>query len=379
MKSFLKKLEKFFNRHLDKLAVLSTITLGGKNVILIALMLLVFYLLNSSSEKKSNHSEKDLNERKEDSSSVSSVDDDANSSIETASNYEIKVEIERSDKNKEESDNKKEKSEESLKNDDSNKEEKHQENNSAPRLVKKNVQVFKNRKVSHIEDRNTDFENKNPYKNNMNFLEECYKNNPGDYTIPVKIQQSSCSIPLFNLRRVPSLDYNFNFIIHNFDQQQINNLIMCKDIHKWMNTSTISSSDIQDEYYPVYFVKKQNGVIGIFEIYKLFIHTNEQGLKVGFVQMGNDLFDIKEFIDQLIEKKYIQDLLHGQKFFNYNLSEHDDAIDFLERFLSLVLPPENLIGETIQLDLEIHSENKKTVSYLYDTLNSDTVNFNTTL
>ncbi len=378
MKSFFKKLEKFFNRHLDKLAVLSTITLGGKNVILIALMLLVLYLLTNSDKSEKKHSEKNTSEtkeKKEDASSVSSVDDD--SSIETASNYEIKVEFDRVHENKEEE--KPVSEDKSEKPDVPKEEEKSQENVSAPRLIKKNVQVFKNRKVSHIEDRNTDFENKNPYKNNMNYLEECYKNSPGDYTIPVKIQQSSCSIPLFNLRHIPGLDFNFNFIIHNFDQQQINNLIMCKDIHKWMNTSTISSSDIQDEYYPVYFVKKQNGVIGIFEIYKLFIHTNEQGLKVGFVQMGNDLFDIKEYIDTLIEKKYIQDLLHGQKFFNYNLSEHDDAIDFLEKFLSLVLPPENLIGETIELDLEIHSENKKTVSYLYDTLNSDTVNFNTTL
>ncbi len=373
MKSFFKKLEKFFNRHLDKLAVLSTITLGGKNVILVALMLLVLYLITGkeSLEKKTSESK----EKTEDASSVSSVDDD--SSIETASNYEIKVQFDRTQDIKEEEKNVSEDNVE--KSDVPKQDEKSQENSSAPRLIKKNVQVFKNRKVSHIEDRNTDFENKNPYKNNMNFLEECYKNNPGDYTIPVKIQQSSCSIPLFNLRHIPGLDFNFNFIIHNFDQQQINNLIMCKDIHKWMNSSTISSSDIQDEYYPVYFVKKQNGVIGIFELYKLFIHTNEQGLKIGFVQMGNDLFDIKEYIDALIEKKYIQDLLHGQKFFNYNLSEHDDAIDFLERFLSLVLPPENLIGETIELDLEIHSENKKTVSYLYDTLKSDTVNFNTTL
>ena len=225
---------------------------------------------------------------------------------------------------------------------------------------------------------NTKFKS-DPYVNDIPILEKSYKNDQTKHDFILNVNTSTCSTPLFNMRTFADLGFYFNFIIHDFDSQKINNLIMCRDIHKWMSTSSLSSEDLEDEFCPIYYIKKMNGLTDVFEYLKLFIHTDDNGTKICFIQKGCDYLEIKNDINELIEKDLIKDLLLTKHYNNYNLSSNEGVSEFLEKFLSLVLIPETLIGEQVLLDIENYTENKKTFDYHFNTINSDSNMFKTTI
>lgn len=220
---------------------------------------------------------------------------------------------------------------------------------------------------------------KDPYMNEIPLLQKNYNNKPTETDFILNVNSTICSTPIFNLRTYKELDFHYNFIIHDYDTKKINNLIMCKDIHKWMTSSSLTNEDLSDELAPIYFIKKKDGVTDVFEYLKLFVHTDAAGVKIGFVQKGIDYLLIKNDIDELINNNLIKDLLSDKHYTNYNLSTHDGVSDFLEKILSLMLIPEHYIGEKIQLDIENYYENKKTYEYMFNTINSDANMFNTTI
>lgn len=221
--------------------------------------------------------------------------------------------------------------------------------------------------------------NNSPYDNDKKLLHKQY-NNPADSNdFVLNVTPSTCGTPIFNLRTLKEIDYHFNFILHNFDTCKINNLIMCKDIHKWMTTSSLSNDDLSDELVPLYYIKKMNEETHVYEYLKIFINTDSDNIKTALVQKGSDYLTIIKDIDELIDKKIIKDLLDNKTYNSYNLSLHDDVYNFLDRFLSLVLISEELIGEKIHLDIKNYYENKKTYEYNFNTINSDINVFNTCL
>jgi len=225
-----------------------------------------------------------------------------------------------------------------------------------------------------------------PYKCDKENINLKYNNKPNSHDFKISISNSICSTPIFTLRTYNNLNFYYNFLIHNFDTQKIYNLNMCKDIHKWMTTSYLSNEDLLDEFVPIYFIYKnkdknstQNEDVTVFEYLKFFVHTNENSVKTGFIQKGNDYLAIKEYIDKLIEDNYIKDLLNGEQYINYNLSCNDGTITFLDKFLSLVLIPEDQIGNELTFDISNYYENKSTYEYYMKTMNSDISMFNTSL
>lgn len=221
--------------------------------------------------------------------------------------------------------------------------------------------------------------NKDPYNNNIQKIQSNYDGLNNDFNFSLNVNNSTCITPIFNLRTYSNIDFYFNFLIHEFDSKKINTLIMTKDIQKWMSTSSLNNEDLEDELLPIYFIKKTNGITDVFEYLKIFIHTETDGVRIAFVQKGNDYLSVQKEINILIEKDIIKDLLNGEKYFSYNLSIHDGVITFLEKFLSLVLISEQYVGEKILLDIENCHENKSTFEYHYNVIPSDCNMFNTTI
>lgn len=221
--------------------------------------------------------------------------------------------------------------------------------------------------------------NDDPYDNDKKLLHKQYNNPSDNNDFVLNVTHSTCGTPIFNLRTFKEIDFHFNFILHNFDTYKINNLIMCKDIHKWMTTSSLSNDDLSDELVPLYYIKKIGEETHVYEYLKIFINTDTDNIKTALVQKGCDYLTIIGDISELINKKFIKDLLDTKNYNNYNLSLHDDVYNFLDRLLSLVLIPEELIGEKIHLDIKNYYENKKTYEYNFNTVNEDINVFNTCL
>ena len=218
-----------------------------------------------------------------------------------------------------------------------------------------------------------------PYNNDKDLLDKQYNEPIKNHDFVLNVTSTTCGTPIFNLRTYKEIDFHFNFILHNFDTKKINNLIMCKDIHKWMTSSSLSEEDLSDELAPLYYIKKHNNETTVYEYLKIFIHSDKDGIKNAFVQKGTDYLAIEKDINELINKNLIKDLLINKHYNSYNLSIHDDVSDFLDKFLSLVLIPEELIGEKIHIDISNYYENKKTYEYNFNTVNSDVNIFNTTI
>ena len=218
---------------------------------------------------------------------------------------------------------------------------------------------------------------KDPYENNVDDIQNNYDNKNNDNNFLINVNNSTCSTPIFNMRKYEGIDFYFNFLIHDYDPKKINNLIMCKDIHKWMSSSSLTNDDLNDNLLPIYFIKKTNNLSDVYEYLKIFIHTDNDNVKIAFVQKGSDYYVIQEDIEKLIEKGIIKDLLSDSNYYSYNLSLHDGVVSFLERFLSLVLIPEDYVGEQVELDIQYYHENTKTFDYYFNIINSDTNMFNT--
>jgi len=241
--------------------------------------------------------------------------------------------------------------------------------------IKKNIKSM----INKIDKKSKFNSKKQPYENNIQELQDNYDGKNNDYNFSLNVNNATCSTPIFNLRNYKDIDFHFNFLIHNFDPRKINSLIMTKDIQKWMSSASLTEDDLSDDLLPIYFIKKINGVSDVFEYLKIFIHTDGDNNKIAFVQKGEDYYAVKEDIDELIEKDIVKDLLNDLNYFSYNLSNHEGVIDFLDRFLSLVLISEQYIGENVLLDIENSIENKNAFDYNYNIINSESNMFNTTI
>jgi len=245
--------------------------------------------------------------------------------------------------------------------------------------IKENIKKNKDYSLNH---NYTDY-TENPYQTDIKNLYNKYISKEQDYNFELKVNQSLCSTPIFNLRTIKSLNFYWNFVIHNFDNKKLNNLIMCRDIHKWMDNSTLSNDDLEDDFCPIYYITKSNNSsnaeIITFEYLKVFIHTDKEGIKIAFIQKGLDYSKIERYINELIDNEIIKDLLSDSSYFNYNLSTHDGVTQFLDGLLSLILPPESTIGDTMILDVKHNCENKTAYEFMYNTLNIDSNTFNTTI
>ena len=248
-------------------------------------------------------------------------------------------------------------------------------NNKKCDNIKKNIKAMINRMDTTTRNNSK----KDPYENNVHELQDDYDGKNNDYNFSLHVNNATCSTPIFNLRTYKDLDFHFNFLIHDFDPKKINSLIMTKDIQKWMSSASLTNEDLSDNLLPIYFIKKINGVSDVFEYLKIFINTDSDGIKIAFVQRGADYFAVKDEIDELIEKDIIKDLLNNSDYYSYNLSVHEGVLDFLERFLSLVLIAEQYIGEKVLLDIENSHENKKAFEYNYNIINSESNMFNTSI
>jgi hypothetical protein len=250
-----------------------------------------------------------------------------------------------------------------------------EKNNKNSDNIKKNIKEMINR----MNTTNRNNSKKDPYENNVDELQGNYDGKSNDHNFSLYVNNATCSTPIFNLRTYNDLDFHFNFLIHDFDPKKINSLIMTKDIQKWMSSASLTNEDLSDNLLPIYFIKKINGVSDVFEYLKIFINTDADGIKIAFVQRGADYFAVKDDIDELIEKDIIKDLLNNSNYYSYNLSVHEGVLDFLERFLSLVLIAEQYIGEKVLLDIENSHENKKAYEYNYNIINSESNMFNTSI
>ena len=351
MKNFINILEKFFKKNFGKLTIISSLIFHNQNVGLhLCIIILVLSMLNKKTRSQIKNSLLGKN----------------NFDNEDFENIE-KKEIIQTDINNEEL---------NLKN-ESNIEKNNIEKNNIEKnnKIKNNIKIICTKNDKVVNEKN----NYDPYKNDSHILEQNYKNEIDKTDFKINVNHTICSTPIFNLRTYKDLNYYYNFIIHDFDPKKINNLIMCQDIHKWMSTSTLSNDDLCDELAPLYFIQKINDKTEVYEYLKLFINTDNDGVKIAFVQKGVDYLVIKDDINELINKGLIKDLLNDKHYTNYNLSTHEGISDFLEKFLSLVLISESCIGEQIELDIGNYFENKKTMDYYYNTINSDSSMFNTSI
>jgi hypothetical protein len=335
------KILNFVSKNFGKLALLLSLSLTGKEGILLIIILMIVLYLSTNSKQIKKYISK-LNKLSFDNSDNGDLED-KESSIDNILNKTLNLD---SKQNNEKCDN-----------------------------IKKNIKAMINR----MDTKNKNNSKKDPYGNNVSELQDNYDGKNNDYNFSLHVNNATCSTPIFNLRTYKDLDFHFNFLIHDFDPKKINNLIMTKDIQKWMSSASLSNEDLTDNLLPIYFIKKNNGASDVFEYLKIFINTDSDGIKIAFVQRGADYFAIKDETDELIEKDIIKDLLNNSNYYSYNLSVHEGVLDFLERFLSLVLIAEQYIGDKILLDIENSHENKKAFEYNYNIINSESNMFNTSI
>ena len=265
-------------------------------------------------------------------------------------------------------------------NDDIYNEENDNKNDSKNNIINEPIKkiIIPKKRMNKIIDKNLD--NK-AYPNKISKLSNEY-NKSDDNIFKLKVNNNNKNIPLFNLRSSDNIDFYWNFHLHNAGNSKINSLILCRDIHQWMNNSSLSDEDLEDQCYPIYIILKDHKTdneIMIFEAYKIFVYPNENGNKHAFITKGDNYKTIEEILNILIEKKYIHDLLNTKEYESYNLTSHDSVCLFLNNLLSHFLPSESQEGEVIKIDLDQYNENKNTFDYFYHTNNMDSDLFNTNI
>ena len=236
------------------------------------------------------------------------------------------------------------------------------------------------RKINKIIDRKN---NEKVYPDNIENLSEQYTRKKRDFLFKMRVNQNNKNMPIFNLRSSDKIDFYWNFHLHNADNTKINNLILCRDINQWMNNSSISNEDLENQCYPFYIIirdRKSDNEIMIFEAYKIFVYSDEDSNKQAFIVKGDNYKTVEEILNILIELGYIKDLLNNKEYESYNLSGHNSVLLFLNNLLSHFLPYESQDGEVINIDLKQFNENKNTFEYFYHTYNSvDNDMFNTNI
>tara|TARA_B100001175_G_C19444786_1_gene608174 strand:- start:9 stop:1229 length:1221 start_codon:yes stop_codon:yes gene_type:complete len=245
-----------------------------------------------------------------------------------------------------------------------------------------------NLKLKEIKDKNfkrnnkrvDKFNNESAYNCDVKKLnKEYFDSDNSDFHL--KINELNKNIPLFNMRSSKNIDFYYNFHLHNADNNKINNLIMCRDIHQWMSSSSLSNDDLDNTVYPVYLIMKDHKTdyeIMIFEVYKIFVFIDENDNKKAFVSKGNNYKATEEVLQILVELDHVKDLLNGKDYEEYNLSNHDGVTLFLNNILSHFLASESQSGDVISIDVKQYNENKNTFDYFYHTANYDAGNLFTT-
>jgi hypothetical protein len=220
-----------------------------------------------------------------------------------------------------------------------------------------------------------------PYDNDSKKLHNSYNKEFKNKDFKLHVNHGILTTPIFNLRTFKDLDFYYNFYAVGLDVNHWNNLIMVNDLHKWMNTSSLSNEDLEDKFIPILFIEKKHDSenIKISEYLKIFVKTDNQGVKTAFCQKGNEFQSIKKHINILIEKHLIKNLLEDDEYYVYNLSEHHSLSKFLENLLSLILIPKNLLGEEISIDISHHCENLKTYEYFFNSLSGECNLFQTSI
>ena len=237
--------------------------------------------------------------------------------------------------------------------------------------------IENNKKINKIINKNLKQDNYPPHLHNLP-NDDATKNK----YFKLKINENNKNLPLFNLRTSNKIDFYWNFHLHNSDTKKINNLILCRDINQWMNNSSISDDDLENQCYPFYIIirdRKSNDEIMIFEIYKIFIYSDENSNKQAFVIKGDNYKTAEEILNILFELNYIKNLLNGKEYESYNLSVHDTVTLFLNNLLSHFLPYDAENNESINIDLKQLNENKNTFEYFYHTNTLDNDMFNTNI
>ena len=249
--------------------------------------------------------------------------------------------------------------------------------NESDNDIENKENIENEKKINKIINKNL---KKNNYPTNLNYLNKQYAKK--NLKFKLNVNENNKNMPLFNLRSSDKIDFYWNFVLHDFDTKKINNLILCKDINQWMNNSSISDDDLANQCYPFYIIirdRKTNDEIMIFEVYKIFVYTDENSKKQAFIIKGDNYKTSEEIINILIELKYIKDLLNGQDYESYNLSAHETVTSFLDNLLSHFLPYDSKNNETIHIDLKELNENKNTFEYFYHTNMLDNEMFNTNI
>ena len=365
------KISKFIFKNVGKISIFLSLIFGNSDssIVIVIVLLLLIYLKKHNISKIIKDFKKNKNEDNNEIKNTK-LNDDFDFDFDLKSNNVNEIKTKKDDNT--EDDNTEDVFIYMKKNNDEHKDLKDLKD------LKENIKL--NHTKKNFKDKN-DFDNNivNPYPNNKKNIKLNYSERPNNHDFSLNVNNSICSTPMFTMRTYNEIDFYFNFILHDYDTKKIHDLIMCKDIHQWMSTSSLSEEDISNELVPIYFcLKNENNNINVYEYLKVFISSNGDE-KVAFVQKGNDYIIIEKYIELLIKKDIIQDLLSGKLYISYNLSINEGVSTFLNKFLSLVLISENFIGEQIKLDIENYYENKSTYQYLLNSLNEDTSIFNTTI
>lgn len=236
-------------------------------------------------------------------------------------------------------------------------------------LVKKNKISFdidkknKNNKKFNLCEKYTDLAS-NPYPTSIGEINTDYIKDPNNHLFELRITPSILTTPIFNLKNIDNIPFFWNFRISNLSNKSITNLIMLKDVSNWVESSTISNEDLPDGMYPIYITIKKDKDIATFEYLKIFINS-DNCVKTAFVQKGLDYIKTEIYINELLSKDLMKDLLKGKAFHSYNLSKNSGVLDFLESILSLILLPSSLIGKVVTLDIKHYIENKETFATMF--------------
>jgi hypothetical protein len=236
-------------------------------------------------------------------------------------------------------------------------------------LVKKNKISFdiekknKNNKKFNLCEKYTDLAS-NPYPTSIGEINTDYIKDPNNHLFELRITPSILTTPIFNLKNIDDVPFFWNFRISNLSNKSITNLIMLKDVSNWVESSTISNEDLQDGMYPIYITIKKDKDVATFEYLKIFINT-DNSVKSAFIQKGLDYIKTEIYINELLSKDLMKDLLKGKAFQSYNLSKNSGVLDFLESILSLILLPSSLIGKVVTLDIKHYVENKETFATMF--------------
>ncbi len=236
-------------------------------------------------------------------------------------------------------------------------------------LVRKNKISFdvekksKNSKKFNLCEKYTELAS-NPYPTSIGDINTDYTKDHNNHLFELRITPSILTTPIFNLKNIDDVPFFWNFRISNLSNKSITNLIMLKDVSNWVESSTISHEDLPDGMYPIYITIKKDKDIATFEYLKIFINT-DNCVKTAFVQKGLDYIKTEIYINELLSKDLIKDLLKGKAFHSYNLSKNSGVLDFLESILSLILLPSSLIGKVVTLDIKHYVENKETFATMF--------------